>query len=45
MRDEICEAIYQDLGKCRNQSEVAEISSLLGSARHDMKNVDQVIWK
>lgn len=45
MKSELCEALYEDLGRCRNQSEVSEITGSINSAKHDLKHIDSVSFQ
>lgn len=43
MKSELCEALYEDLGRCRNQSEVSEITGSINTAKYDLKHIDSWI--
>jgi len=44
MQSELCEAIYQDLGRCRYQSEISEITTSIMTAKYDLKHIDSVLF-
>lgn len=40
MEDEICEAVYKDLGRDKFISKLAEITLCVATAEHDIQHVD-----
>jgi len=36
MKSELCEALYKDLGRCRNQTEFFEVIGSINAAKHDI---------